>query len=160
MVPASVSIGLSEVDRKAVIGILNRVLADEFLLHTKTRRFHWNVEGPHFSALHALFQKQYEELEVAVDDVAERVRTLGGVATGTLEEYLELARLNEERFKSHDDGTMIASLLADHEQLIRALRVDMETCSEDFGDEGTMDFLIGLMQMHEKMAWILRAHLR
>jgi starvation-inducible DNA-binding protein len=155
-----IDIGLLDTERQAVIGILNTVLADEFLLYTKSRRFHWNVEGPNFSELHALFEKQYEQLEAIIDDVAERARALGGVAAGTLEEYLGLTRLSEEPGRAHDARGMIAALLADHERLIRTLRVDLESCSDDFGDEGTMDFLTGLMQMHEKMAWMLRAHLR
>lgn len=156
---ARISIGLSENERAAVVAILNIVLADEFVLYTKSRRFHWNVEGPNFSELHGLFQKQYERLEEVIDEVAERARALGGVAVGSLEEYLDRTRLDEEPGRGYDARGMIAALLADHETLIRSLREDLEICSTEHGDEGTTDFLTGLMQVHEKAAWMLRSYL-
>lgn len=155
-----INIGLSDKQREAVVKILNTVLADEFVLYTKSRRFHWNVEGPDFSELHDLFEKHYEQLGEIVDQVAERARALGGIAAGSLEEYLKLTRLKEEPGKSYDARGMIGALLADHEAVIRSLRKDLETCSKEHGDEGTMDFLTGLMQEHEKTAWMLRAYVR
>jgi starvation-inducible DNA-binding protein len=156
----AVDIGIAGEQRQAVVAILNTVLADEFVLYVKSRRFHWNVEGPDFSELHELFQKQYEQLGQAIDEVAERARALDGIAAGSLEEYLELTRLNEDAAKHCDARSMITALLADHDALIRNLRQDLQTCSNEHGDEGTMDFLTGLMQAHEKMAWMLRAYLR
>ncbi|GIK87620.1 MAG: DNA starvation/stationary phase protection protein [Betaproteobacteria bacterium] len=157
---AAPEIGIAEKQRQAVVAILNTVLADEFVLYTKTRRFHWNVQGPDFSELHDLFQKQYEQLGQIVDDVAERARSLDGVAAGSLEEYVRLTRLDEQPTMGYDARGMIAALLADHETLIRNLRQDLRICSDQHGDEGTMDFLTALMQAHEKTAWMLRAHLR
>ena len=156
----TVNIGLSDKQRDAVASILNTVLADEFVLYTKSRRFHWNVEGPDFSELHELFEKQYDQLGEIMDRVTERARALGGVTAGSLEEYLRLTRLKEEPRKRYDAGEMIRALLADHETLIRRVRKDVETCSKEHGDEGTRDFLTGLMQEHEKIAWMLRAHAR
>jgi starvation-inducible DNA-binding protein len=156
----TVNIGLSDKQRNAVVSILDTVLADEFVLYTKSRRFHWNVEGANFAELHALFEKQYEQLDEIVDRVAERARALGGMAAGSLEEYLSLTRLKEEARDRYDAGEMIRALLADHETLIRSLRKDLETCSKEHSDEGTADFLTGLMQDHEKSAWMLRAYLR
>lgn len=153
-------IGIAEEHRKAVVRILNTVLADEFLLYVKSRRFHWNVEGPDFAELHELFQKHYEQLGEVIDDVAERARALDGIAAGSFEEYLELTRLKEEPAQRDDAGGMIEALLADHEAIIRNLRGDLQRCSNEHGDEGTMDFLTGLMQVHEKMAWMLRVYLR
>jgi starvation-inducible DNA-binding protein len=153
-------IGLGDPERRAVVATLNTVLADEFVLYAKTRRFHWNVEGPDFAALHALFEKQYRELSDIIDDVAERARALDGMAAGSLEEYLELTRLGEGVGERYSAAGMIGALLADHERIIRNLRIELEVCMDDYGDQGTMDFLIGLMQVHEKMAWILRAHLK
>lgn len=155
-----INIGLSKDQRAAVAAILNTILADEFVLYTKSRRFHWNVEGPNFSELHELFQKQYEQIEEIVDQVAERARALGGVAAGSLEEYLDITRLDEEPGRTYDARGMIAALLADHETLIRSLREDLEICSNEHADEGTTDFLTGLMQVHEKAAWMLRSYLR
>jgi starvation-inducible DNA-binding protein len=155
-----VNIGLSDKQRTAVVTILNAVLADEFVLYTKSRRFHWNVEGSDFSELHKLFEQQYEQLGEIVDQVAERARALGGVAAGSLEEYLDLTRLKEEPGKHYDAREMLGALLTDHETLIRGLRKDLESCSDEHGDEGTTDFLTGLLRDHEKIAWILRAYLR
>jgi starvation-inducible DNA-binding protein len=153
-------IGIADKDRQAVVGILNTLLADEFVLYVKSRRFHWNVEGPDFAELHDLFQKQYEQLAEIVDDVAERARALDGRAAGSLEEFLKLTRLTEEPAKAYDARGMVAALLLDHEALVRSLRQDLRACGEQHGDEGTMDFLTGLMQTHEKTAWMLRAYLR
>ena len=153
-------IGIAEKQRQAVVRILNAVLADEFVLYTKSRRFHWNVEGPDFSELQHLFQKHCEQLGQIVDDVAERARALDGIAAGSLEEYLKLTCLKEEPEKVYDARGMITALLENHESLVRTLRQDLVVCSTEHGDEGTIDFLTGLMQSHEKMAWMLRSYLR
>ncbi len=149
-------IGISEKDQQAVAVILNTLLADEFLLYAKTRKFHWNVIGPQFHDLHKFFEAQYEELDEAVDEVAERVRAVGGKAFGTLSEFLENTRLKEAPGKNPNASGMIGELLHDHESLIQNLRSDLETCAEH-GDAGTNDFLTGLMERHEKMAWMLRS---
>jgi starvation-inducible DNA-binding protein len=151
-------IGIQDEQRWRVVEILNTVLSDEFVLYTATRNFHWNVGGPQFSELHEFFDEQYQELNTAVDDVAERARSLGGRALGTLREFLQHARLKEHHELS-EPFEMIAALLSDHETVIRALREDVERCSDEYGDQGTSDFLCGLMQRHEKMAWMLRAFL-
>jgi starvation-inducible DNA-binding protein len=150
-------IGLSEEQRTGVIRILNVMLADEYVLYTKTRNFHWNVIGPHFHALHKFFEEQYTQLEAAIDEVAERVRTVGGQAIGTLAELREQARLSESPGEYPDARAMVLTLLADHEGLIECLRHDLEEAGERYGDVGTNDFLTGLMEQHEKMAWMLRA---
>jgi starvation-inducible DNA-binding protein len=153
----SFDIGLSEEQREGVVTILNTLLADEYLLYTKTRHYHWNVVGPHFHDLHKFFEAQYTALNTIVDDVAERARALGGNALGTLTEFLQHSRLQEQVGHYPDEQTMIALLLRDHETIIRHLRVDLETCAEQHGDIGTNDFLTGLLGQHEKMAWMLRA---
>jgi len=152
-------IDLSQSARRAVAGILNAVLADEYLLYTKSRNYHWNVTGPQFHDLHKFFEAQYEELDDAVDDVAERVRALGGVPVASLGEFLKLARLPESPAGGLTAKEMLARLLADHEALIRTLRRDADLCAEAHHDAGTNDFLVGLMEQHEKMAWMLRASL-
>ena len=155
---ATVKIGLTDKNRAGVVGMLNTTLADEYVLYTKTRNFHWNVVGPQFHDLHKFFEEQYGQLNDIVDDVAERARALGGRACGSLAEFAGRTRLKEgdpkKRLAARD---MVAALLADHEALIRSLRVDLATCAEQHGDAGTNDFLTGLMEQHEKMAWMLRA---
>lgn len=152
------NIGISDQDRTAVVEILNALLADEFLLYTKTRNYHWHVTGVQFNDLHRFFQEQYEALDEVVDEVAERVRTLGGRALGTLAEFVQHARLKERPGERPDARAMLADLLADHEALVRQLRTDQEVALQR-GDAGTNDFLVGLMEKHEKTAWMLRAFL-
>jgi starvation-inducible DNA-binding protein len=154
-----VNIGLSDQDRKGVIDILNVLLADEYVLYTNTRNYHWNVVGPQFHDLHKLFESQYEALNEVVDDVAERVRTMGGTALGSLAEFLKQTRLKEHAGESASALEMVRNLLLSHEALIQSLRVDLERAAEKCHDIGTNDFLTGLMERHEKMAWLLRAML-
>ena len=151
------NLGMTDAQRDGVVQILNRLLADEYLLYTKTRNYHWNVTGPQFNDLHKFFEGQYATLEGFVDQVAERARSLGGVPLGSLAEFLQHGRLKEQTGKPLAAAAMLATLLADHEAVIRTLRADLEACAQSHGDAGTQDFLTGLMEEHEKMAWMLRA---
>jgi starvation-inducible DNA-binding protein len=153
------NIGLSNEQREGVVKILNTLLSDEYLLYTKTRNYHWNVTGPQFNDLHKFFEEQYTELNKIVDDVAERARSVGGWAFGALTEFTQHTRLTEHPGQYPKAREMIANLLADHETIIRQLRTDLETCADTYHDIGTNDFLTGLMEKHEKMAWMLRAFL-
>jgi len=154
-----VNIGLTERQREGVVEILQTLLADEFVLYTKARNYHWNVTGPQFQELHLFFQQQYEALSDVVDGVAERIRALGGNPVGTLAEFLKRTRLKEHPGKYPSARAMLAALLEDHETLIRHLRTDLQTCAEKYRDMGTSDLLTELMRQHEKMAWMLRAFL-
>ncbi|MBK8021670.1 MAG: DNA starvation/stationary phase protection protein [Chloroflexi bacterium] len=151
-------IALSDSARQKVCEILNRRLSDTVVLYFKSRNYHWNVTGIHFAELHEMFEEQYDQLEEAMDEIAERVRQLGGLAFGTLQEVTANATLTETPGERPSAEGMLRNLLADHESTIRALRQDAET-ADKLGDMGTNDFLIGLMQDHEKIAWFLRAHL-
>jgi len=151
-------IGLSDEVRDRVIGILNRTLADEHTLYVKTRNYHWNVTGPQFHSLHEMLEEFYEKLAPFADDLAERVRMMGGRAIGTMAEFSQQTRLSEQPGEVPEARKMVENLVADHEQIIRDLRQDIDVC-EELNDQGTMDFLTGLMEEHEKMAWMLRAHL-
>ena|SRR3989344_7090848 len=151
-------IGISEKNRTAVVKILNETLSDEYVLYTKSRNYHWNVTGPDFSELHKFFEAQYEELNGIIDEAAERARSLGGRSLGTLKEFLAHTQLAESSANCPAAAKMIANLLADHEAVIKKLREDAEACVK-FGDAGTNDFLVGLMEQHEKMAWMLRSYL-
>lgn len=154
-----INIGLADSSRSAVCDILNRTLSDEYVLYTKTRNFHWNVVGPDFSELHKFFEAQYEELDAIIDEVAERVRALGGISLGSLKEFSARTRFTEPPAAKLEAKSMLAALLADHEALVQALRRDLTDCAENHGDAGTSDFLTGIMEQHEKMAWMLRAYL-
>jgi starvation-inducible DNA-binding protein len=153
------NIGLSDIARDDIAKMLNGRLADTFVLYTKTRNYHWNVTGMQFQPLHSFFETQYEQLDEAMDEIAERVRQLGGFAAGSLEEFSSLSVLRESPGSVPSARDMIANLLADHETIIRQLREDVDATAEDFKDMGTSDFLTGLMEAHEKMAWMLRAFL-
>src|SRR6266850_6477182 len=111
----TLNIGISESNRDSIVKILNAILADEYVLYTKTRNYHWNVVGPQFNDLHKFFEGQYEELNDIVDEVAERARAIGGPSAGTLAEFLELARVKERPGDRPAAAKMIATLLADHE---------------------------------------------
>lgn len=142
------NIGLSDKEREGVAKILSTLLSDEYVLYTKTRNYHWNVVGPHFNDLHKFFESQYEVLDEIVDEVAERVRSLSGFSIATLEEFLKYSRLREQPGQFPDARGMISKLLADHETIIRNLRVDLEVCADKYHDIGTNDFLTGLMEKH------------
>lgn len=150
------NIGIDEQNRKAVNSLLGKLLADEYVLYTKTRNYHWNVVGPHFSDYHKLFEGQYDGLAEDIDAIAERIRSLGGKTVATLAEFVKNARLKEHPGEYPSADKMIANLVADHEGLIQTLRADISTC-EDNNDAGTADYLTGLMEKHEKTAWMLRS---
>jgi len=154
--PAShTGIGLNG-SKSAVLSILDAALADEYVLITKTRNFHWNVTGANFAALHKFFEEQYDQLNVIVDDTAERSRAVGGRALGSMKEFLAKARLQESTTRVMKAEAMLAELLSDHEALIRSLRRDVDETAR-LGDAGTADYLTGLLTTHEKMAWMLRS---
>jgi starvation-inducible DNA-binding protein len=155
--PHKIQIGLDQAQREGVVALLNSLLADEYVLYTKTRNFHWNVIGPRFHDLHKFFEGQYGEIDGIIDEVAERSRSLGAVAPGSMAEFLKSARLKEQAGAFMDADAMVAALLHDHEALIRHLREDLDAAQAKFGDAGTADFLTGIMETHEKMAWMLRA---
>ncbi len=150
-------IGLSDGDRRGVVKILSTLLADEFVLYTKARNYHWNVVGPRFNDLHKFFEAQYTELEVVIDDVAERIRALGDFAPATIAGFARASRLKEHPGRYPDADTMLANLQEDYEEIIRSLRTDLAACQDKFHDAGTADFLTGLMEQHEKTAWMVRS---
>lgn len=153
-----VNIGVPDKARKEIAAILVKLLADEYILYTKSRNAHWNVTGADFHAMHGFFEEQYDQIDESIDEIAERIRALGHDAPGSLAEFIKLARLKEIPGASHKSGKFAEALLADHETIIRQLRDDAPKCAK-LGDDGTNDFLVGLMEAHEKMAWMLRATL-
>jgi len=153
-----VNIGLSEEQRHGVIELLNRNVADLYLLLIKTKKYHWDVIGPQFRTLHTLWEEHYNALTISIDETAERVRMLGGYPLGTAAGFIEYGSLKEHPNDLPSANEMVARLVQDHEQVIRNLRQDIDKCSE-FHDEGTADFLTAKMEAHEEMAWMLRSFL-
>ncbi|HEY7883485.1 MAG TPA: Dps family protein [Cellvibrionaceae bacterium] len=150
-----IDIGIDQNDRKQLAEGLSRVLADTYTLYLKTHNFHWNVTGPMFQTLHLMFETQYTELAVAVDDIAERIRSLGYPAPGTYKQYAELSSIKEE------DGIpvatdMIKQLVEGQESVVRTARA-LYPIIEKANDEATGDLLTQRIQIHEKTAWMLRS---
>jgi len=154
------NIGITDVNRKAVSDQLSKLLADEYLLYTKTRNAHWNVEGLDFHSMHVFFESQYNQLDETMDSVAERIRTLGHYAPATLKSFLQLTHLAELTERTNDSAGFIRELLEDHESIIEFIRGNINPFANNYHDLGTSDFITGLMEEHEKMAWMLRSHLK
>ena len=153
-------IGIKQDNLSAVAHSLGTILADEFVLYTKTRKAHWNVEGGDFYNKHIFFEKQYGELEQIIDDVAERIRTLGHFPPASLKEFLELTHLSETSREKNDSAGFIKELLGDHESILIHLRENIDDYANALMDAGSSDYITGLMETHEKMAWMLRSHLK
>ncbi|MGB8700201.1 MAG: Dps family protein [Thermosynechococcaceae cyanobacterium] len=151
------NIGLTDKQRTGVIDLLNHDLADAYLLLVKTKKFHWDIVGPQFLTLHKLWEEHYNTLTTNIDACAERIRTLGGYPIGTMKGFLDLASLSEHPGNVPMATGMVCILIEDHEQVIRNLRDHVDLCSTSFHDQGTADFLTGLMEQHEQIAWMLRS---
>jgi starvation-inducible DNA-binding protein len=152
------NIGLDEQQRSASIERLNVTLSDLYLLLIKTKKFHWDVVGPQFMTLHKLWDEQYQKIEIEIDAVAERVRTLGGYPVGTAAGFLRHAKVKEHPGQVANATESVIALVDDHELVVRTMREAIETC-EAAKDRGTADFFTGMMQAHEEMAWMLRSFL-
>ncbi|TCV16545.1 starvation-inducible DNA-binding protein [Sphingobacterium alimentarium] len=152
------NIGLKDKDTAAVAEVLNKLLADHNVLYVKTRNAHWNVVGPDFHAQHLFFETIYDALAETIDEIAERVRSIGHFAIGSMKEFLELTQLSEAKPAKNDSQSYIKALLNDFESIIISIREDFDKI-EKTGDAGTEDFLVSIMEAHEKTAWMLRAHL-
>ncbi|WDD96419.1 non-specific DNA-binding protein DpsA [Burkholderia sp. FERM BP-3421] len=150
-----INIGISDKDRKKIADGLSHLLADTYTLYMKTHNFHWNVTGPMFNSLHLMFETQYNELWLAVDQVAERIRTLGVAAPGTYREFAKLSSIPEaEGVPAAED--MIRQLVEGHEAVVRTARAIFPT-ADAASDEPTADLLTQRLQIHEKTAWMLRS---
>ena len=152
-------IGITQEHLKNSISILSSTLANEMTLYIKLRKFHWNVSGESFMELHKLFEGQYTQLEKSIDEVAERISKLGGKTIGTMKEFSDLTILKESPNHYPSQKDMIKELLEDHETVIVHLIKDVDVSAEENKDAGTADFLTGLMEAHETMAWTLRRYL-
>ncbi len=151
-----IDIGIKAADREASANALTRLLADTYTLYLKTHGYHWNVEGPHFQQLHALFMEQYTEMWTASDDLAERIRALGFYAPGSYTQMAELASLQEEDSTPPDWKSMVQTLAKGHEQVAKTAR-EVLRVAEETGDDATSDVVAPRVTLHEKTAWMLRA---
>lgn len=150
---------LSEKSRAQIAGELNKLLSNEYVLYTKTLKYHWNVVGPFFGPLHKLFNEQYEQLLEIVDATAERIRSLQGIAFGTLQEFSSAATIKEQPGVNPSDMEMIRDLLDGYEEIIKQIR-PIINLTASLNDMGTNNYLSDLVEKHEKTAWMLRSHLQ
>jgi starvation-inducible DNA-binding protein len=149
--------GMSDEQRKGVIDLLNLQVADHYVLLTKTKFYHWNVEGPEFHDIHELLDEQYEILSEMVDEIAEQTLKLGGQAAGTLAWFKAHTRLGEEDGDSiPDTRRMIEHLKDDHESIMETLHADIKATEEKYDDAVTSNLLQEMSDKHHKMAWMLR----
>jgi starvation-inducible DNA-binding protein len=154
-----VNIGISASHLSAISSLLTGILSDAMVLYTKTRKFHWNVSGNSFVELHELIEEQYNQLEKAIDEIAERINKLGFKTPGTMTEFLKAATLKESPGKYPSQKEMLKELLRDHELVVVQLRKGIEKSDEEYKDIGTADLLTDLIREHETMAWKLRRYL-
>ena len=152
---ATIDLGMADDARRDIAAGLSRLLADTYTLYLKTHNFHWNVTGPQFNSLHLMFETQYTELAVAVDDIAERIRALGAWAPGSYSDFARLSTV-KEAVGTPTAEEMVADLAADQATVVRTARA-VFPYADDASDEPTADLLTQRMQMHEKTAWMLRA---
>jgi starvation-inducible DNA-binding protein len=160
METAQAAIGIKKDNRKQVVKMLKKLLADEYLMYTKYRNAHWNVEGVDFHSKHVFFEEEYGKLENTIDEVAERIRMLGFYSPGTLQDFLELSQLKENGPEENSSSGFMEVLLEDHRSIIQFIRKSIGDNAEAHNDEGTADFITAVMQMHEQMAWMLRSSLK
>lgn len=150
-----INIGLDEHSRKAVGTGLSKLLADTYSLYLQTHNFHWNVTGPLFQSLHQMFEEQYTELAVAVDDIAERIRALDLVAPATYKEFAQLSQI-EEVTGDISAEAMLGHLLTSHETVVRTARAAL-VVAQEIDDESSAGLIADRLSVHEKTAWMLRA---
>ena len=150
-----IDIGIEEKDREDIADGLKRLLADTYTLYLQTHNFHWNVTGPQFRELHLMFEEHYTELATAVDEIAERIRTLNFVAPGTYSEFAKYTSIDEvEGIPA--STKMVAILTIGHEKVVKTCRKVLEVAAQG-NDESTLALVSDRMRIHEKTAWMLRA---
>lgn len=151
-----IDIGINEEERKNISDGLSKLLADTYTLYLKAHNFHWNVTGPMFNTLHLMFEQQYNELALAVDLIAERIRALGFPAPATYAEFSKLSSISENPGIVPSAEEMLKLLVEGNESVVKTARTIFPT-AERANDESTCDLLTQRMQVHEKTAWMLRS---
>lgn len=151
------NIGINKSNTTKIVTILSNYLADSYFIYFKTHSFHWNVTGMFFQPLHKLFEEQYTALFASIDEIAERIRSLGEYVPTSYGQLKDLACIKEIK-DVPKDLEMLKTLVEDHETIIRNLRTWIEEVTTA-GDPGTADFLTARIEAHEKIAWMLRCHL-
>lgn len=153
------NIGITDKNKEAVATILNVLLADEHILYTKTRNYHWSYEGDNFMEIHKFYEGQYEELAEMIDETAERIRKIGHFPEARMKDFLRLTRLQEQDYTT-SQTEQLRNLLEDHESIIINIRKIADKIDSTYKDAGSSDFVTGIMEKHETMAWMIRSYLK
>ena len=156
----TMKIGLEEDAVEGVVAVLTRALADTQVFYVKTLNIHWNIVGPNFYSVHKLLDEQYNMLKDAGDEIAERIRSYGASAIGSMKEFLANTNLEEKEGNGSVQIDVLNELIADHETIVRKLREGIDQCSDTYEDEGAADLLTAHLQKHQEMSWMLRSFLR
>jgi starvation-inducible DNA-binding protein len=146
----------SEQNNKVVVTFLNLLLADEYVLYTKTRTAHWNVDGSNYFETHVFLENQFNTIDMIIDDLADQIRSHGHFALGSLKDFLSIAQMSEDNQDFANSGKIFETLLSDHETIIRTIQHELFPISVNLKDIETADFLAGILKSHKKMAWLLR----
>jgi len=150
---------IPKLNDKVIVTFLNLLLADEYILYTKTRTANWNVDGANQFEMHVFLENQYNELDVIIDEIAERIRSFGHFALGSLKDFLSIAQMSNDHQHFKNSETILATLLDDHQAISRIILHETEPTSGTFDDLDTVNFLAGVMARHQKMAWMLKSFL-
>jgi len=141
---------------KVVVTFLNLLLADEYVLFTKTRTAHWNLDGTNYFELHVFLENQYNEIDEMIDDIAEQIRSLGHFALGTLKDFLSIAQMSEEHENYSNPKDVFDTLLNDHLTIVKTIKHELFPIYELLSDQNTAIFLTEIMRKHKQMAWMIR----
>ena len=152
----SLNTGIAEGKRDEIASSLSKLLAETYTLYLKTHKYHWNVTGPMFQSLHLMFEQHYNELALAVDEIAERIRVLGVKAPGSYTEFSKLSAVKDDSATDTSTDAMIKNLLSDHEQVVRTAK-EVLPLLEGANDEGTNSLMGARIEYHEKTAWMLKS---
>jgi starvation-inducible DNA-binding protein len=150
---------ISAQNNEVVVTFLNLLLADEYVLYTKTRTAHWNVDGENNFELHVLLENQYNKLDEIIDAIAIRIRSLGHFALGSLKNFLSISQMIDDNDNLNNSGQTFEILLHDHEAIIRVIHHEMDPISLQFKDADTADFLTEILGQHQKIVWMLKSFL-
>lgn len=142
-----------------VVAFLNSLLTDEYMLYTKTRIAHWNIDGENYFELHVFLENQYNGIDIMIDDLAEQIRSLGHFATGLMKSFMNMAEIPDENHDYSNSALIFEELLHHHKSIIRCIQHEIYPISHQCKDIGTTDFLTGLLGRHQKMAWMLKSFL-
>ena len=149
------AIGITNLNHEVIVTFLNLLLADEYVLYTKTRTAHWNMDGSNYFELHVFLENQYNRLDEIIDDIADRIRSLGHFALGSLKDFLSVSQMFDNTQNFNNSGQIFKELIKDHERIISIIHHEIFPISAKFKDLDTADFLEVLMEKHQEMVWKL-----